>query len=183
MTTVIEPRRIRALASPIRLAIVDALEAVGPVSVAELASLLGMRPDAMYYHLRILERQRLITTAGRRSTSGSVLDVAARRLAIVYEPANSGNRTAVTTLVGAMLRLAHRLFARAFRSGVRVSGKTRQLWAAQSTARLATADLRRVNELLQELLDVLAEARQRGSEGALYTVTFVVSPGREAGHA
>src|ERR1043166_5091224 len=53
--------RIVTLASPVRLSIVHTLEGIGPCSVATLARVLGVAPDSLYYHLRLLERRGLIT--------------------------------------------------------------------------------------------------------------------------
>ena len=55
-----EPRQIRALASPVRQDILDAVVAIGPCTVAELAAALGKPPDAMYYHIRRLLAVRLL---------------------------------------------------------------------------------------------------------------------------
>jgi predicted transcriptional regulator len=47
-------RQIRALASPIRQDILDALTAIGPCSVSELAAAIGRPADGLYYHIRHL---------------------------------------------------------------------------------------------------------------------------------
>ena len=48
--------QIRALASPVRQEIIDAVSAMGPVSIAELARTLGRRPSALYFHFAKLEK-------------------------------------------------------------------------------------------------------------------------------
>lgn len=58
---------------------------------------------------------------------------------------------------------------------VRVSGKRRELWAAQRTARLTPTQLERVNRLLNELLDTLGQTDQNEND-KLYSLTFVLSP-------
>ena len=175
MTIIREQKQIAALASPVRLAVIDALEAVGPCSVSELGRVIGTRPDALYYHLRILEKQGLLKQVTENAASDTY-DVTSRPLALAYEPGDRKNRDAVVRVAGAMLRGAQRMFEAAFRPPVRVRGPERELWAAQRTARLTKKQLRRVNELLGEVLDVLAEARD-GREGEdLYSVTFVLSP-------
>src|SRR3954463_6659873 len=49
-----DARQIRALASPIRQDILDAVTAIGPCSVAQLAVALGKPADGLYYHIRRL---------------------------------------------------------------------------------------------------------------------------------
>ncbi len=57
-----DPQRIRALASPARLEIIEALQIGGPATVAEIASRLARQPDSLYHHLR---GRRFVLTSGR----------------------------------------------------------------------------------------------------------------------
>ncbi|MBK7369631.1 MAG: helix-turn-helix transcriptional regulator [Candidatus Eisenbacteria bacterium] len=54
------PRAIEALASPVRQDLVVLLENSPPLAVTELARRLGRRPDALYHHLRALQRAGLV---------------------------------------------------------------------------------------------------------------------------
>src|SRR5690348_5570837 len=99
-----DPRQIRAMSSPVRLAIIDILENAGPCTVAEVANAIGMRPDRLYYHLRILEQRGLVKSAD------SVVDLAARPLRLHYDAARKSNRDAINRIAGAMLRAALRGF-------------------------------------------------------------------------
>jgi DNA-binding transcriptional ArsR family regulator len=90
-----DPRAIRALAHPARLAVIDELYAGRELTATECAELAGLSPSAMSYHLRSLEkygiveradsaadgRERPWRAAGRYlqvdTTSGSVGEVAA----------------------------------------------------------------------------------------------------------
>ena len=64
------PRQIRALISPVRQDIVDTVEAAGPCSVADLACLLGMPADGLYYHIRCLTRAGLLKAVNSKSQHG-----------------------------------------------------------------------------------------------------------------
>ena len=165
-----ETRQISALASSVRLAIVDALEGIGPCSVSDLARTLGVAPDGLYYHLRILEKRGLI----RRS--GTIVDAAHPAIELQYDVESAANRRAVIRVAGAITRAALRAFSSAFRPRVRTSGKRRELWIAQRTARLSSAQLERVNQLLGDLVDTLEEARTNRDDEKLYLVTFALSP-------
>jgi DNA-binding transcriptional ArsR family regulator len=51
-----DPRSIRALAHPARLAIIDALSAGDELTATQCAELTGLSPSATAYHLKLLER-------------------------------------------------------------------------------------------------------------------------------
>jgi DNA-binding transcriptional ArsR family regulator len=60
------PRSIRALAHPARLAIIDALAAGNELTATQCAELTGLSPSATAYHLKLLERYGLVETAPPR---------------------------------------------------------------------------------------------------------------------
>jgi predicted transcriptional regulator len=64
------PRQIRVLASPVRQDIVETVDAAGPCSVAELARLLGMPADGLYYHIRRLSSADLLKAVNAKSKRG-----------------------------------------------------------------------------------------------------------------
>lgn len=60
------PRSIRALAHPARLAIIDALATGEELTATQCAELTGLSPSATAYHLKLLERYGLAETATLR---------------------------------------------------------------------------------------------------------------------
>src|SRR5579862_4447012 len=60
------PRSIRALAHPARLAIIDALTTGEELTATQCAELTGLSPSATAYHLKLLERYGLAETAAPR---------------------------------------------------------------------------------------------------------------------
>jgi DNA-binding transcriptional ArsR family regulator len=60
------PRSIRALAHPARMAIIDALAAGDELTATQCAELTGLSPSATAYHLKLLERYGLTETAPPR---------------------------------------------------------------------------------------------------------------------
>jgi len=60
------PRSIRALAHPARLAIIDALATGEELTATQCAQLTGLSPSATAYHLKLLERYGLAETAPPR---------------------------------------------------------------------------------------------------------------------
>jgi DNA-binding transcriptional ArsR family regulator len=61
-----DPRSIRALAHPARLAIIDALATGEELTATQCAELTGLSPSATAYHLKLLERYGLAETAPLR---------------------------------------------------------------------------------------------------------------------
>jgi DNA-binding transcriptional ArsR family regulator len=62
-----DPRDIRALAHPARMAIIDALASGAELTATECAALTGLSPSATAYHLKLLERYGLAEPAPARS--------------------------------------------------------------------------------------------------------------------
>jgi DNA-binding transcriptional ArsR family regulator len=61
-----DPRDIRALAHPARMAIIDALASGDELTATECAALTGLSPSATAYHLKLLERYDLAEPAPAR---------------------------------------------------------------------------------------------------------------------
>lgn len=62
-----DPRDIRALAHPARMAIIDALASGDELTATECAALTGLSPSATAYHLKLLERYKMAEPAPARS--------------------------------------------------------------------------------------------------------------------
>jgi DNA-binding transcriptional ArsR family regulator len=81
-----DPRAIRALAHPARLAVIDELYAGRELTATECAEVAGLSPSAMSYHLRSLEKAGIVERApatgdGRERpwrAAGSYLEVDAQ---------------------------------------------------------------------------------------------------------
>jgi predicted transcriptional regulator len=168
--------QIKALSTPIRQDMVDTIAALGSCSVAELADVLGRPADGLYYHIKALQRARLIsvsiTTRGRRRETRLSID---SPQSIQYEPTQSANREAVLQLVSAMLRNTRRQVARGLRQdGAVVRGVHRNLWAGRIRGGLSRSELREVNRLLNALIRTFRPRRR--SESRLHELTFVLAP-------
>src|SRR2546423_7958583 len=163
-----------ALAAAARQEIVDVLEQMGTVSVAELAAALGRPADALYFHLRALTRVGLVRNVGYRARPGgkeALYRTVAPELQLQYAPRNAANRKAVSSIVASMLRLATRDFRRSFQSGnVLVSGAHRELWSLRKVRRLSRAQLAEVNRRIKDLVQDVSTPR---GPGRLYAVTVV----------
>jgi len=169
--------QLRALTAAARQEIVDVLEQMGTISVAELAVALGRPADSLYFHLRALVRAGLVRHAGHRERSGrreALYRTVKPELQLGYQPRNATNRREVSAIVASMLRLANRDFRRSFQGGrVVVSGAHRELWAWRKVGRLSHATLAQLNHRIQELAQDVSASRGRGR---LYGVTVILTP-------
>jgi DNA-binding transcriptional ArsR family regulator len=170
-------RELAVLAGAARQEIVDILEQMGAVSVAELAAAMDRPADALYFHLRALTRAGLVRHAGYRARPGgkeALYRTVAPQLQIEYEPYRVANRRAVSAIVASMLRLATRDFTRALaQRHVVVSGGHRDLWSLRKVGRFSRSQLADVNRRIQRLADRVSGPRGRGR---LYAVTVVLTP-------
>lgn len=176
----VSEKQLRAIVSAARQEIVDAVEAIGPCTIAEVAGLLGRRPTALYGHVARLVRVGLLIPApapGGAGRPATMYDVPARPVALRYELRSAHFRRLLIRCVGAMLRNAHRGFAHATTSSrPRVSGPERALWASHTKGRLTRRELRRVNALLAEILAIQRHAAARGRGREIFELTFVLAP-------
>ena len=117
-------RFLEALASPARLEVVEGLQVVGPSSVAELARRLGRAADALYYHLRELERAGVVEVCGRTPAPrghggrrGAIYRIAAEVVGGDVAPSDDAHesagdskreRAALGAMASAILRLTER---------------------------------------------------------------------------
>ena len=179
-----DARQIRALSSPIRQDILDAVTAIGPCSVSELAAATGRPADGLYYHIRRLLAVKLLKEvpgngAGRAELR---LDVAQKAFYLKYQPESRANKAAVLRVIGAMVRSAERTFRRGFTPDVAVvEGPRRNLWAGRWRGALSPAELAEVNALLNRLNALMRSGRRDGNAGvepdrALYELTFILAP-------
>src|SRR5436190_2021792 len=122
------PAQVRALESPRRQEIVDALAALGASSVAELADHLGRPADSLYFHVRKLLkvgviRELELRKSGRHEWAVYALHTRSARVRYDGAPARSIQR-----VVAGAVRQSLREFNRGFAvPGIRLSGKRRNL--------------------------------------------------------
>jgi predicted transcriptional regulator len=173
------PAQIRALASPARQEIVDALESAGASTAAELATLLGRHADALYFHLRKLVAVGLLRELEPRRDGrhvAAVYDVRRRPLRISYSDASP---TQLAAVIASAMRLAIRDFSAAAdglpRPAKARPGRPPELWGARAKGWLDDAQIRRVNHLLAEVAKTVRTSRPRPGARPM-TVSFVLAP-------
>ncbi len=169
--------QMTAITSPARQEILDVLARMGAASLAEIAAVLGRPADALYYHVRVLERVGLILPAGTRAgarRSERLVRAAAGEFALRYASPTPGQARAVTRIVASMLRLGARDFRRALAGpGNRVEGPVRDLWALRTTGWLTGDQVAAVNAGMQALAHRFSGPPRRGR---LYGITILLTP-------
>jgi DNA-binding transcriptional ArsR family regulator len=170
-------RQLAALASGARQEIVDVLPRLGTASVAQIAEALGRPPDALYYHLRALEKVGLVIPSGFRQKGGrreALFKAVSSQVGSRLEPRTPERAKAVTAMVGSMLRMGLRDYRRSIkRPDVKLTGSNRELWAARTTGWLTSAQVSRVIRSIERLL---LEVSKKKGPGRLYGVTLVFTP-------
>ena len=174
-----EPEQIEALGSRVRQRIVDRLEAIGPASVAALATALGVPPDRLYYHAHRLAKHRIIQqvgTEGEGREKSAVFDVIARRWHLKYDAGKAAVVAALRKVTASMLRQAKADFDAGWSvPGVALRGTHRTLWSLRLEASLSRAELAELNTHLQAIVDLLRRPR-RSEQGRMVALTWVLAP-------
>ncbi|MDQ1403638.1 MAG: hypothetical protein QOG03_1954 [Actinomycetota bacterium] len=121
---------LRAVADPLRMRLLGLLEA-GDRTVKELATALGLRPNRLYYHVRLLEEHGLIRVASTRMVSGIVerrYELAARRISVSKQLASTVGAEAVGQMASSVLDELRREFVASIEEGdPSESGRARRL--------------------------------------------------------
>jgi DNA-binding transcriptional ArsR family regulator len=171
-----ETEQLEALSSPVRQEIVDALQALGPATVANLAVELGRPADALYYHLKVLLRVGLLRETGVREDGArpeTIYDLPGRPVRMRYD-ADPRVRRAIQRTVASVLRLAERDFAAALeRAKFRGGRPTRPLVGGRFKAWLDDAQIARLQELLEEIEDLMVRGT-RAPDAKPYALTRVL---------
>ena len=147
-----DPRHIRALAHPARMAIIDALASGDELTATECAELTGLSPSATAYHLKFLERYGFAERAPARSVGRE------RPWRVAHGPrveleASTPAGAAATTAVGLAFLDRSRAAAEAFLATAYEEPKE---W--QEVAALSSADLWLTLDEMRKLAAALSAA-------------------------
>ena len=173
------PRAARALASPVRQEIVDALEHVGASTVAELAAHLERAADGLYFHVRALERVGVVERVGERGEGrarAAVFDVPGRPMRLDYAGAPAKRVARLGPALDCLLRLARRDVRRALahpRTGL--DGECRELAVIRVRGRVSRDELCRINALLEEVTEVV-RGSCGGADGVPIALAVALAP-------
>jgi hypothetical protein len=171
-----EADQIRALESPRRQEIVDAVAAIGPCSIVELAEHLGRAADSLYFHVKKLVQVKLLLEKETRKSGRHVWAIYAlpsRQVRMVYRPAVMSS---IRRVVAGAIRLSLREFNQSVaRKAGAFIGPNRDTWGGRTKGWLSDSDLREVNQLLERILHLMS---RRGPAPGLrmHTLGWVLAP-------
>jgi predicted ArsR family transcriptional regulator len=171
--------RLAALASPVRIELIGALQTHGPSSIRELANRLGRPADGLYHHVRLLLAAGVFREEGRRRAgrrTEAVYALTAPRIGGRFATNTPASRAAASRAAAAALRMAAREFAAALEQRKHAcAGKAPRLRASRQKAWLTDDGLRELHELMSRVEKLLARSNER-REGRLYSLTTVLTP-------
>lgn len=178
--TLEDPKKIAVLATPIRVELVTALQALGgTATIAELALQLGRPADGLYYHMRELVRSGLLEHDAREGSAGRCYRLAipeGESLRLRYQPGATANAKAVAKVAASVSRLAQRDFLRALADSTTIAeGPSRELWTGRLRGWVSPDELTRINRLLQQLADILLSTRPKRG-GKLVALHWMLAP-------
>jgi DNA-binding transcriptional ArsR family regulator len=141
-----DPRSIRALAHPARLAIIDALATGDELTATQCAELTGLSPSATAYHLKLLERYGFAETAPLRPDRRErPWRAVGRRVQVDLDGSTPAGASATAAVVGAHIDMTRDIAVEFTAAGHAEPGEWRD------AAVLANADLWLTAEEFQRL--------------------------------
>jgi hypothetical protein len=168
--------QIRALESPMRQELVDALTTLGPSSISDLATHLGRNADSLYFHIRKLVKVKLVVVVEQKKVGRhefAIYAVPGRTARLVYRPAVLRS---IRKVVAGAVRLSVREFQRAILvPGEVTQGPGRALWGGRVKGWLSEPSLQEVNRHL-EAIHQLLNREGPGPDKRVYSMGWVLTP-------
>ena len=170
--------QVRALRTPLRQEIVQALMKLGACTVRELADELGHAPAALYYHVHALEAAGIAIEIDKRragSRPEGIYELVAEKIMIDRSETSKPFLSALAELQRATLRMAERELTRAVEArGDTPAADTTSPMLLRISSRLRPRDAARAAKLLRELAQFLAENDDAAAGDAhSLTIAFV----------
>lgn len=154
-----EPEQMRALSSPLRVALFERL-VHGPSTARALAEDLDVPQTRLYYHLRILERTGFIEVVSERRRRGSIertFGVTATEVKLDSDAMADASST------GEPIRSAMRLAANEMTAAYR-AGRGDDVFIEQAEVRLSEAEFGRLRDKLRAWIKDVERSRDPDGE-------------------
>lgn len=172
--------QLRVISSPVRFAIIQALQHLGPTPVSVLGPRIGKKSNSLHYHIRELIRLGMLRQTGTQRSGArteAIYDVVADRFVGEDLRRKRELQKATNDTVASLLRTAARDFANASdrADALAEKGKERNIFAQRFAARLTDEQLCEVNECLTRVEQIFTS--NIGSEdGRMCALTAVLTP-------
>jgi predicted transcriptional regulator len=173
-----DPAQIKALQSPMRQEIIDALTALGPSSIQAIGEHLGRAADSLYFHVKKLVKVKLVQCLEKRKNGRhewAIYAVPGRVARIVYQPKVAKS---IKKVVAGAMRLSLREFQQSIVSDAACyTGSQRNVWGGRVKGWLSPEELAEVNRLLEQLLSVFHQHKQTPEASRqVYSMAWVFAP-------
>lgn len=173
--------QFKALTSPVRGEILDIVNLMGPLSIAEMAEYVGKPIDSLYYHVRKLVRVGLLVNVAKRKSKRqmeSIYDLAGRPMFLQYVPSQTEYVENVIKSIASMLRLTERNFRNAFEKDlIKVSDSRRNVehvrvigWQTEEEVQETRAKIRKIINRFN------FSAKKRKKTSNLFALTTILIP-------
>lgn len=175
---VLDRRQILCLVSARRHDLLDKLAAMGPLSIRELAPLLGVTAPSLYHHVEKLLKVGLVLQVGERTIKRKkekIYGTLAPRMRLSRSFADPANRAVVDKLATALMRQIARDFRKGSRSPTaRFAGGGRNIGLARLVGAPSRQELARINGLFEDIAGILWASA--GRKGPLVSVAWSLAP-------
>lgn len=175
---VVGAAQLKALVSTVRGNIYSHATAFGPLSVREIADLIGAAPSSLYYHIEKLLAVGLLVEAGSRQTAGKpeqLYDTPVRRMRMLQALQDPKNNKVLKAIVGSICKQANRDFAKGLLSpDRRASGARRNIRFAKLICRPTAESMAKINACFDELGELITEAVDGAGERVMFS--WIVAP-------
>jgi predicted ArsR family transcriptional regulator len=170
--------QVRALRTPLRQKVIEALMKLGASTVRELADELGHEPAALYYHVHALAKAGIVTEGDQRRGERRperVYRLVADRIIIDRDETSKAFLSALADLQRSTLRVAERELTRAVEArGDKAVAHTVSPMLLRLTSRLSPQATTRATAMIRELANFLAENDDPNAGNARsLTIAFV----------
>ena len=175
-----EARTLKAIASPLRMELIQAFVHGDRLTVQDIARHVGKPHSSLYYHIRKLVDVGVLVEVEKRLKGRryeSVYSVVAERLEFAASESASAQRDAMSRLVTSMLRQASREFETALESDTLAGHEVFQAGRRQR-AWLTAKDLAQIETLLDRI-EKICTKRTREEGTKLYSMLSLMVPLKE----
>lgn len=177
---VTSPRTWRVLLSPVRVEVAEALRAGGPMSIAQLAAMLGRRADSLYRHVELLRKAGFVVHAGHRKAGRHIeqlFDASARDFELDLGDDERGKAgQAVVETASAFAKAAERAVRDAASArALRLARDDRNITINYELSWLSPTGFRRVRDLVRQIKAIM-DAGKGPRKGQMYLTLAIATP-------
>jgi DNA-binding transcriptional ArsR family regulator len=177
-TTPLTLAQLRCFQSPARVAMYSAMRSLGPCSIRELAQTVGSRPDALYYHMRLLIEAELAVALEPRERKGrkeAIFDVQGGPYDLDELLADQEYREAALASIQGIARHSLRTLMRAMQSVANEPNRSDQIAFHWINAKLRPETIAKVLDELNRLI-LHAMRIEEGEETERMMIFAVAAP-------